>query len=380
MYEVKMDKLAESFEAVEQEGVSVEALRGEVEALKERLDAQAVAAARPALAGAEGKGERSAEAKAFEHYLRKGTIDPLEMKTVTGASDAAGGYAVPREIDGRIDAALVAISPIRRIANVVKVGSANYRKLITTGGAASGWVAETAARPETGTATFREFVPSMGELYANPAASQAMIDDAMFDVEAWIASEVSSEFARNEGAAFVSGTGTNRPKGFLTYATTAQTDNLRAWGTLQHVPSGAAGGFAASNPQDRLVDLVHSLRPPYRQGASFVMNSATLAVIRKFKTADGAFLWQPGLAEGRPDTLLGYPVIEAEDMPDISADSLSIAFGNFKAGYLIAERGETVVLRDPFTNKPYVHFYAVKRVGGGVVNSEAIKVMKFATA
>jgi HK97 family phage major capsid protein len=220
----------------------------------------------------------------------------------------------------------------------------------------------------------------MGELYANPAASQAMIDDAMFDVEAWIAHEVGTEFARAEGAAFVTGNGTNRPKGFLTYATTTQTDTLRAWGTLQYVPSGAAGGFAASNPQDRLVDLVHALRPPYRQGACFVMNSSTLAVIRKFKTADGAFLWQPGLAEGRPDTLLGYPVIEAEDMPDIAADSLSIAFGNFGAGYLIAERGETQLLRDPFTNKPYVHFYAVKRLGGGVVNSEAIKLMKFAAS
>jgi HK97 family phage major capsid protein len=247
-------------------------------------------------------------------------------------------------------------------------------------GLASGWVAETAARPETGTPTFREFVPPSGELYANPAASQAMLDDAAFDVESWLANEIATEFARAEGAAFVNGNGTNRPQGFLTYTTTNEVDSVRAWGSLQYVASGAAGAFAASNPQDKLVDLVQALRSPYRQGAVFAMNSSTLASIRKFKTSDGAFLWQPALSEGRADTLLGYPVIECEDMPDVAANSLSIAFGNFRAGYLIAERSETQIVRDPYTNKPYVNFYAVKRIGGGVVNSEAIKVMKFSAS
>lgn len=223
-------------------------------------------------------------------------------------------------------------------------------------------------------------MPPGGELFANPAASQAMLDDAAFDAESWLAGEIAAEFAKAEGAAFVSGSGTNRPRGFLTYATTNEADGARAFGTLQYVASGAAGGFAASNPQDRLVDLVQALRAPYRQGAAFVMNSATLARIRKFKTADGAFLWQPSLSAEQPATLLGYPVIEAEDMPDIAADSLSIAFGNFRAGYVIAERGETSVLRDPFSNKPFVHFYAVKRIGGAVANSEAIKLMKFAAS
>ncbi|HMC90970.1 MAG TPA: phage major capsid protein, partial [Allosphingosinicella sp.] len=155
-------------------------------------------------------------------------------------------------------------------------------------------------------------------------------------------------------------------------------DGSRPFGTLQFVASGAAGAFPSGAPQDRLVDLVHALRAPYRQGAVFVMNSATASVIRKFKTADGAFLWQPGLVTGQPDTLLGYPLVEAEDMPDMAADSLSIAFGNFKAGYLIAERTETQILRDPYTHKPFVHFYATKRIGGQVSNSEAIKLMKFA--
>lgn len=207
-----------------------------------------------------------------------------------------------------------------------------------------------------------------------------MLDDAMFDVETWLANEIGREFAVAEGSAFVGGNGTNRPKGFLSYTATNEADAVRDFGELQYVASGAAGAFAASNPQDKLVDLVHSLRAPYRQGACWVMNSDTLARIRKFKTSDGAFIWQPGLVEGQAASLLGYPVVEAEDMPALAADSLSIAFGNFRAGYLVADRGETRILRDPFSNKPFVHFYATKRVGGAIIDSNAIKLMKFAAS
>lgn len=372
MHDVKTDALEASFAALERESEEVEALRGEVAGLKARMDAEALAAARPALAGA-----KSESSPFVERYLRKGLEAGVELKAVAGTTDAAGGYAVPEEIDAAIDRTLTAISPIRAIANVVKVGSAGYRKLVTRGGTPSGWVSEAAARPETATPDFVEVAPPFGELYANPAASQAMLDDAAFDVEAWLADEIATEFARAEGAAFVNGTGINQPRGFLAAPTSALGDGTRAFGTLQVVTSGAAGAFAAANPQDRLIDLVQALRPPYRQGAAFVMNSATAARIRKFKTADGAFLWQPAMAAGQPDSLLGYPVVEAEDMPDVAADSLSIAFGNFKAGYLIAERTETQILRDPYTRKPFVHFYATKRLGGQVANSEAIKLMKF---
>ena len=311
-------------------------------------------------------------------YLRRGS--EVELKSFSGVVAADGGYAVPKEIDEIVDATLKSISPIRAIANVVRVGSAGYRKLVTQNGVTSGWAAETATRPETATPTFNEIVPSFGDLYANPAATQAMLDDAAFDVEGWLASEIATEFAKAEGSAFVNGNCTNKPKGFLTYPNATTSDATRPFGTLQYVPSGAAGAFLASNPQDKLVELLHSLRAPYRQGATWVMNSSTLATIRKFKTADGAFIWQAGLVAGQPDTLLGYPVIEAEDMPDIAANSLSIAFGNFKVGYLIAERSETNILRDPFSNKPYVHFYATKRLGGALINSEAIKLMKFAAS
>jgi HK97 family phage major capsid protein len=325
---------------------------------------------RPVLAATPAAG-----ARAFDGFLRRG--DTVELKSFTGSTPGDGGFAVPREIDERIDATLKAISPIRRIANVVRVGTAGYRKLVTQNGVASGWAAETGARPETTTPTFNEIVPPMGDLYANPAASQFMLDDAAFDVEAWLAQEISTEFARAEGAAFVSGNGTNRPRGFLSVPVAATADTVRPFGTIQYVATGTAGAFPASNPQDRLVDLVQSLRAPYRQGASWVMNSKTLATLRKFKTTDGAFLWQPSLIVGNADTLLGYPVVEAEDMPDIATDSLSIAFGNFQAGYIITERAETQVLRDPYSNKPFVYFYATKRVGGTVSNSEAIKLMKF---
>ena len=374
MIEVKADSLEASFEALEREDDGVEALKSELALLKKRIDEGVIAAQRPALDGV-----KSAEVSGFvEQYIRKGIDAGLEQKAVASSSDAIGGYAVPREIDEKIDRTLVSISPIRSIANVVKVGSAGYRKLITTGGTPSGWVAYEAARTETGTPSFSEIVPATGELYANPAASQQMLDDAMFDVEAWLAQEIATEFARAEGMAFVKGSGVSQPLGFLSSPNAATVDGVRPQGTLQYIGTGAAGGFPANNPQDVILDLVQSLRPPYRQGAVFVMNSATATAVRKFKTADGAYVWQPGLVSGQPATLLGYPVIEAEDMPDVAANSLSIAFGNFKAGYVIAERNATTILRDPYTNKPYVHFYATKRVGGQVVNSEAIKLLKFA--
>jgi HK97 family phage major capsid protein len=375
MVEVKADALEESFAQFEDEQTDgVAELKAELETLKAKIAAGVIAAQRPALDGV-----KSAEASAFvDQYIRRGIESGLETKAIGSSSDAIGGFAVPEEIDQQIETTLTAISPIRAIANVVKVGSAGYRKLIASGGTPSGFVGFEDARPETNTPTFTEVVPPSGDLYANPAVSQQMLDDAMFDVEKFLAGEIATEFARAEGHAFVSGSGVNQPLGFLSSPTSAALDAVRPMGTLQTISTGVAGGFAASEPEDVLLDLVHALRSPYRQGAVFVMNSATAAQIRKFKTADGAFLFQPSLAAGQPATLLGYPLIEAEDMPDIAAGSLSIAFGNFKAGYVIAERNATTILRDPYTHKPYVHFYATKRVGGQVVNSEAIKLLKFA--
>ena len=381
--ETKAGPLEASFDAVliaeetENHGKAIAALRGDIDGLKGQVEDISKASARPALDGAKGMVSSAAAQDFVAKYLRRGEPAGVELKSFSGASGPEGGFAVPQEIDALIGATLKDISPIRSIATVVQTGTAGYRKLVTTGGTPSGWVSETAGRPETDTPDFNEIAPPSGELYANPAASQAMLDDAAFDVEAWLADEIAGEFARAEGAAFVGGSGVNQPRGFLNAAVTDESDDVRAFGSLQYVPSGAVGSFAS---EDVLVDLVHTLRPAYRQGASFVMNSATLAQIRKFKTADGAFLWQPSLANGQPATLLGYPVVEAEDMPDIAADSLAIAFGNFRAGYLIAERRATHILRDPFTNKPFVHFYATRRVGGQLMNSEAIKLMQFSAS
>ncbi len=370
------DPIDASFDIVARQDrteADVAALRSDVDEVKARVDRIGRAAQRPAIAGS-GSGADNPEVKSFvDHYLRRGST--AEIKSISGAVPADGGYAVPREIDAMIARQLIEVSPIRAIAQVVQTGSAGYRKLIATGGTASGWVSEVAGRPGTETPDFAEIAPPTGELYANPAASQAMLDDAGFDLESWLAGEIASEFARAEGAAFISGNGVNRPRGFLSAPQSETADGARAFGSLQYIGSGAASDLG-SEPESLLIDLVHTLKGGYRQGASWVMNSATLAEVRKLRTADGAFLWQPGLVEGQPDRLLCYPVTEAEDMPDVAAGATPIAFGNFRAGYLIAERSATQILRDPFTNKPFVHFYATKRVGGQVLDSNAIKLLK----
>ena len=372
--------LDDSFDLVarqDQAEAAITALQGDVAEVKSRLDKVALAAARPligAAAAAAPAGADAAEVKGFvDGYLRRGRES--EIKSITGTTPGDGGFAVPRAIDALIASELKSISPIRAIAQVVQTGTAGYRKLVATGGVASGWVSEAAPRPETGTPQFAEIAPPAGDLYANPAASQAMLDDAGFDLESWLANEIAMEFARAEGTAFVKGNGVNRPAGFLTAPTGTAADGTRAFGQVQYIGSGNATGLGTT-AEAKLIDLIHALKSGHRQGACFVMNSATLARIRKLKTADGAFLWQPGMVEGQPDRLLGYPVVEAEDMPDVAANAFPIAFGNFRAGYLIAEHGSTSVLRDPFTNKPFVHFYATRRIGGQVLDSSAIKLLK----
>ena len=375
--ELPAEALDASFDIVARQDAADQALgalRSDVEEVKGRLERVSRQSGRPAL---DGSGTVSPELKGFvDGYLRMGRT--AELKSVTGAVAGDGGYAVPREIDAMIAAQLKTISPIRSVAQIVQTGTAGYRKLVTNSTANSGWVSETGTRPETLTSKFLEIVPPMGELYANPSASQAMLDDAGFDLEAWLADEIATEFARAEGAAFINGSGTNQPKGFLQQPTALTTDAVRAFGTLQHTVTGNAAGFDTS-PELKLIDLVHSLRAGHRQGAVFVMNTKTLAAVRKFKAADGSFLWQPGIFENAPARLLGYPVIEAEDMPDIAANALPIAFGNFRNGYIIAERKTTSILRDPYTNKPYVNFYATKRIGGQVLDSDAIKLLKIST-
>jgi HK97 family phage major capsid protein len=322
--------------------------------------------------------------KAFGGYMRKGTdFDKgLEVKAlaISTNSGADGGYAVPKVIENEIEALVVNISPIRGIAKVVQIGTSDYHKLVNTRGTSSGWVGETAARPATSTPTLVDIKPPMGELYANPQATQQMLDDVYFNAESWLAGEVATEFARAEGAGFISGSGTNQPSGFLTPTYVATADGARAFGSCQYIPTGVAGAFAASNPADLFFTVASSLKKGYRQGAKWVTNKGALFTIAAFKDSTGRYIFNPVAAPDVPMNILGWEVIEAEDMPTVAANSLSISFGNFQHGYLIVDRIGTRIIRDPFSNKPYIGFYTTKRVGGTVINSEAIKAVKFSVS
>jgi HK97 family phage major capsid protein len=326
---------------------------------------------------------RAEHKQAFGKFLRKGDdngLGELQQKAYNITTDSDGGFAVPEELDRDILGLMVDVSPIREIANVRTVSTSDYKKLVNTHGTASGWVDEDDARTATASSVMAQVTPFMGEIYAYPQATQQMLDDVFFNAEGFIVDECAIEFAAKEGAAFVAGDGVKKPKGFLGYTTAATADGARAFGTLEHVATGVAGGWAASNPADILITLVHKLKAGMRANARFVTNKALLAELRTFKDAEGNYLWRPGLEAGQPSTLLGYGVTEAEDMPVKAASSLSLAFGDFKRGYTIVDRIGTRVLRDPYTNKPYVGFYVTKRVGGMVVDSQAIKLLKFATA
>ena len=267
---------------------------------------------------------------------------------------------------------------MRSIASIMTVTADAIEGMLDLGEPAAGWVAEVEARSETASPQVGLWRIPVHELFAEPRVSQKLLDDANFDIEAWLAQKLAEKFARAESAAFVSGSGVGMPRGFTTYPTAATGDASRPWGTLQHVATGVNGDFAASDPADDLIELTYALKAGYRMGATWVMARATAAEVRKLKDeTSGQYLWQPGLAAGSPASLLGYPVVEAEDMPALDDGSLSIAFGNFREGYAIADRLGIRLLRDPYTAKPQVKFYTTKRVGGDVLDFDAVKLLKF---
>ena len=348
------------------------------------IDRLAARSARPALGGPRDAARAAVDLEhrsAFEAYLRGGVetgLRAIEAKAMSAGSGPDGGFTVSPTIETEIGRRLAALSPIRSIASVIQVSSGTYKKPFASSGPAVGWVGETAVRPETASPVLAELAYPTAELYAMPSATQALLDDSAVDVERWLAEEIELAFALQEGAAFVAGDGINKPRGLLAHPTLAET--AWAWGSLGYTPSGAAANFAAANPSDALVDLVYSLKPGYRQNASFVMNRRVQAAIRRFKDSTGTYLWQPpATADSRP-ALMGFPVVEAEDMPNIAAGAMGIAFGDFRRGYLIVDRVGTRVLRDPYSAKPYVLFYTTRRVGGGVQDFDAIKLLKFGTS
>ncbi len=342
------------------------------------LDKKMIRAARPALAVNAELGQP--HQKAFAAYVRTGEDDglrglDLDAKAMSTAVAADGGYLVDPQTSETIRSTVSATASLRSVASIVSVDATSYDVLVDHADIGAGWASETASATETASPQIDRISIPLHELSALPKASQRLLDDSAFDIEGWLAQRIADKFARSEAAAFVNGDGIDKPTGFLSYPTVD--NDVWAWGNLGYVTTGSLGAITDGDP---IIELVYALGAQYRAGASFVMNSKTAGTVRKLKDADGRFLWSDGLAAGEPARLMGYPVLIAEDMPDIANDSFSIAFGDFGAGYTVAERPDLRVLRDPFSAKPHVLFYATKRVGGAVSDFSAIKLLKFGTA
>ncbi|SFG27993.1 phage major capsid protein [Sulfitobacter dubius] len=317
--------------------------------------------------------------KAFDAYLRNGDDDALrglelDGKSMSTAVNSDGGYLVDPQTSERVQSVLNSGASIRAIAAVVQVEATSYDVLVDHADVGAGWATESGAQAETDTPQIDRITVPLHELSALPKASQRLLDDSAFDIEGWLAGRIADKFARAEAATFVSGDGIDKPTGFLSHPSVD--NDVWSWGNLGYVPSGTN-----ANPEaDAIIELVYALGAAYRKNAVFVMNSKTTAKVRKLKDTDGRFLWSDGLAAGEPARLMGYPVLVAEDMPDPTTDAMAIAFGDFSAGYTVAERPDLRILRDPFSAKPHVLFYATKRVGGDVSDFAAIKLMKFGLA
>jgi HK97 family phage major capsid protein len=316
----------------------------------------------------------------LESKLKQLHREAFEAKDVTIGTPAAGGYALPEEIARDIEKLELKFSPVRRLVKVVQTGSSDYKELVNLRGASSGWVGETGSRTATDTSLLRERAPTHGELYAYPQASEWSLDDLFFNVDQWIADEVADSFAREEGDAVIRGNGTNKPTGMTNTAPVATDDfasPLRAAAAYEFVASVADDSPAVAEIQpDALITLVYQLNSAYRAGAVWTMNSTTTGSVRKLKDGNGQYLWQPGLQLGQPDRLLGYGVETWEQMDDVGTNALPIAFGNFKRGYVLTDRVGIRVTRDNVTNIGFVRFYVRRRVGGTVLNNDAIKFLK----
>lgn len=381
----KIDQIASAFEefkklndsrikAIETKGFAPADLVEKVEKANAEIDrlSTELKAAQTAMNRSGGKDDKASGNKAhrdaFMKFMRKG--DDVELKALSVGTDADGGYLVNEEISKEIVTKVFESSPMRQLASAQTISSDRLEIITDLEEAAAAWVAETAARPATATPQFGQLLINVHEMYANPQATQKVLDDAYINLESWLAEKVASKFARTEATAFISGSGSGQPKGILSY--TAGT-NISA-GEVEQINSGDAAALTANG----LIELVYGLKGAYKMGASFLLKRSSLSEIRKLTDLQGMYIWQPGLQVGQPDSLLGYPVAEADDMPAVAANALAVAFGNFKAAYQIVDRFGVRVLRDPFTNKPYVGFYTTKRVGGAVKNFEAYKIQKIA--
>ncbi len=356
------------------------AFRSDIQQQKENKSMKQAAQAyrRPPLS--EKTQEDDLHRKAIDAYVRRGDEAELrdagfEGKGMSSSVNAEGGFLVDPQTAQTIDNTLTTASSLRSVANVVQVEAGAYDVLVDDDGFDAGWASESAPSSETSTPYFARISIPLNELSALPKCSQRLLDDAAFDIETWLAQKIASRFSRSESAAFISGDGFDKPKGILAHSMVENESWM--WGSLGYVKTGAAGDFASSSPADAIVDLVYALPAEYRHNATFVMNSKTAGAVRKMKDADGRFLWTDSLASGEPAKLMGYSVLICEAMPDIGEGEKAIAFGDFHNGYTIAERPDMRILRDPFSAKPHVLFYATKRVGGDVTDFAAIKFLSF---
>ncbi|WP_244493584.1 MULTISPECIES: phage major capsid protein [unclassified Aureimonas] len=307
---------------------------------------------------------------AFKAHMRKGQVSAAMDK----GTDANGGYLAPIEWDRTITAKLKRISKLRENARVISISVAGFKKLFSDRNVGSGWVGETASRPATSTPGIGTLDFTPGELYANPAISQQLLDDAALNLEQWLADEVDTEFARQEGIAFLAGDGANKPYGVLTYVTGGANASRHPWGAIQVQNTGKAAELTT----DGMIDLMYGLPSEFAANAKLYMNRLSVGQARKFKDAGGNYIWQPSYNLGEPQTLNGAPIVELPDMPTVAAGNICALYGDMEATYMVIDRVGIAVLRDPFTNKPYVHFYTVKRVGGGVYNPEPMRALKVA--
>lgn len=341
---------------------------------KQRMDRIETVHARP---GREMKslgyaGDDQSEYKsAFTTYLRKGMdsgLEQIQTKALSVGTDANGGYLVPNQMADLIVQIINESSPMRALATVETISSDSLDVIEDTVDFGAAWGDETTVRSaETSSPTLGRNTVDTFEMYAQPQATQKLIDDSSIDIEQWIARKVADKMARLEATAFIGGDGTTQPKGILTYAAGT------SFGQIEQKTTGSSATVTA----DSLVQLFYALKDEYARNASFLMHRTTVQAVRLLKEATtNQYLWQPGLAAGAPDTLLGVPVAMAADMPVPAASSLSIAIADFKRAYLIVDRIGIRTLRDPFTAKPFVKFYTTKRVGGKVVNTDAIKLLK----
>lgn len=319
------------------------------------------------------RGEPEGEYKrAFRSYLRKGMdagLEAAQVKSLSVGTDSDGGYLVPDNMSDTIVKIIYDSSPMRALCGIETISSDSIDLIEDTGEFGASWTTETGTVSETTTPSIAKHNISVYEMYAQSKATQKLLDDAAIYVEQWVSEKVADKFSRLEATAFISGTGSGQPKGILSY--TAGT----GWGQVEQVTSGTAGQVTA----DGLIRLYYKLKDGYARRATFLMNRSTVQAVRLLKEATtNQYLWQPGLTAGTPDTLLGIPVAEASDMPAAATNSLSVAIADFKSAYLIVDRIGFRILRDPFTEKPFVKFYTTRRVGGEVVNFDAIKLLKLA--